>query len=356
MTTLQRGMVLSNNGIIGTQGGSGAPSDNRWNGSWAGTNGTYIDFTSDAANSKLWVKNSGVWFPPNPGFPAGMSLFSYFVTANTPTTTGTYACSSPPPQGFMAMSSGQSNLLAANMANASVGEQYIATSSTYRYLNANPSLLVNNIGNQNFFNSQSGSSVDKFKQTESNLFNGQLAQGLSLNNSVIVVNAVEANHKTYYDLFMKFKNNNFSSIDSSALISIAMLCPGKDGAVVYQARALYNLIYKTLKTYKENCSSDFMSIGRIVNSSPENETLENRWNVELFPNPTDGNFTLVSKSESEKLDVMITDITGKIIYKNTINTINFIINLELDASKGIYLITITNSKNESVSKKLLVTE
>jgi hypothetical protein len=361
MTTHARGLVLSNNGKIGTQGNVGVPSDNTWNASWAGTNGTYIDATSDAANSKLWVKSTGVWVPQTPGFPIGYSAFSYQVAANTPTTTGSYSCGTIPPPSMMVSqlsttTSTAPTLLSASSATLSTENQYIANNSTYRYLDANPSVKNSNTNYVNFYNAQTNTSIDKFKQTEAGLSSGQITQAQAINNAISPVNAVEVNYKTYYTLYANYKNANFSAADSNALINLAKLCPGNDGAIVYQARALYNLIYKTVKVLKENCSSAIISGGRLMSSASATETLKNSWSVDLFPNPTRGNFTLVSKLESEALNLTITDLAGKLIYSNTVNTSNFIANLELNAKQGVYLIIIKNSTHESITKKLVIAD
>ncbi|MBL7920002.1 MAG: T9SS type A sorting domain-containing protein [Bacteroidia bacterium] len=356
MSNHARGMILSNNGIIGTQGNSGAPSDNRWWGSWTGANGTYVDGASDAVNSKLWIQNAGVWIPPTPGGP--VFGLTYGVVANTPTTTGTYVCGSIPPPSMMAQSSSSSSspsMLSANAANASAEEQYVADNTTYRYLDANPSVKNSNTTYVNFYNSKANSSMDKFKQVEANLYNGQISQAQSINNAVSAINGVESNYKNYYAVLAKYKNGSFTSADSATLINLAKLCPGIDGSIVYQARALYNLIYKTIKVYKEDCNTNLSSGSRLTNASVK-ETIKNNWNVELFPNPTKGNFTLVSKAESDALTVTITDIAGKLIYSNTVNTSNFIVNLDVNTKAGVYLITIKNSTNESITKKLVIAD
>lgn len=222
------------------------------------------------------------------------------------------------------------------------------------YLDANPAEKNSNTSYLTFYNAKANTSFDKFKQVEANLHNGQIAQAQSINNAVNIVNAVEGNYKNYYAAYAKYKNNNFTSVDSITLINLAKLCPGVDGAIVYQARALYNLIYKIVKVYKEDCNNTSSAGSRLTNTISDKETIKNNWSVELFPNPTNGNFTLVSKTENEALMVTITDITGKLIYNNTVNTSNFIINLDVNAKAGVYLISIKNSANECITKKLVI--
>ena len=62
----------------------------------------------------------------------------------------------------------------------------------------------------------------------------------------------------------------------------------------------------------------------------------------------------MSKIESESLKISIKDLTGRNILNQTLKTISFIANLDLDLINGAYLITIKNMKNETVTKKLLI--
>lgn len=119
---------------------------------------------------------------------------------------------------------------------------------------------------------------------------------------------------------------------------------------------MYNLIYKTSKVYNENCSTSNNSVSRFATNTTETGNFTKNWTVDLYPNPSRGNFTLVSKLESEELNVTITDVAGKLIYSNKVNTSNFIVNLDLSTKTGIYLINIKNSTNESITKKLVIAE
>ncbi len=354
MTNNARGMVLSNNGIIGTQGASSAPSDNRWWGTWTGgNNGTYVDASSDAANSKLWVQNAGVWIPPNWGGPIPSQTYS--VALNTPTTTGSYSCGSiPPPQRMVIVRPDQTMARGSNPNSTINNEmQYIADNINYRYLDANPDVKNNDPEYLAFYNDKSGSSLDLFNQTEKALSAEQLAQAQSINNSVNEVNSVETNYSNYYSIYEKFKSDTLSSQDSILLLNIASMCPGTDGPIVYQARSLYNLFIGTLRIFSDNCKlpADEEAISAKLTNLSE---YKNRWSVELYPNPTKGSFNIVSNLEKETLQVRITDVTGKIIYNNSVNTSNFIANLELNTNAGIYLITIKNSKDENITKKLVI--
>ncbi len=61
-------------------------------------------------------------------------------------------------------------------------------------------------------------------------------------------------------------------------------------------------------------------------------------------------------SENETLLITIRDINGKLIIDKNLTTSNFISKLDLDLLNGIYLVTITNTKNEKTTKKLVITK
>ncbi len=365
MNTHTRGLVLVNTATIGTQGSSGNPQDNQWLGTWTGgNNGTYVDGSSDAVNSKLWTKTTTGFFPPNWGGPIPSQTYSLAV--NTPTTIGAFSCggggggSGGNSGGMVAgntSANNSSNLMATN--NSAVAptaeQQYINETGLYRYFNANPSVKNNNMAYSSFYNAKQNSSIDKFMQVENNLYNGQTTLAQSNNNAITASNAIEGNYKTFYNLYAKYIVGTFTSADSIALSNLGNLCAGQNGAVIYQARALYNAVNKTVKVFNENCTTTVANNARFTTTKTNEDAITNNWSVDLFPNPNKGSFSLVSKTNSETLNVVITDITGKIIFNKILVTTNFITNLEVVTNSGIYLVTIKNSLNETTTKKLVIT-
>src|SRR5258708_760594 len=49
------------------------------------------------------------------------------------------------------------------------------------------------------------------------------------------------NYQQYYSLYMRYATMTMTGSDSTNLFALASLCPEVNGAVVYQARALYSL-------------------------------------------------------------------------------------------------------------------
>ncbi len=358
MENHQHGMALSGGAALGAQGSSGNPSDNKWltTTPWTGSNyGTWTaDNSTFASSSILWVKNSGNFYPPNNwGNPFPQS---YFGGGTINTTTGTYTCGvdgGPPPQMMMTTQSGNSQTMAATANVASPTEvKYIADNNMYRYLNANPSLKTNNSAYNNFYTSKANSNMDKLMQVENSFYNGQITNATALNNAVITGNTTEANYKNFYVLYAKSKTANFSETDSTDLITLANLCPDMNGAAVYQARALYNFIYKTVLNSAYDCNS-ITSVSRFGNNN-EQIDIQNNWSIDMFPNPTSGDVSIISKNAIDNLSITIIDVAGKVVYKNNLQTSNFIGKLDLNLINGIYLVSIKNSNNENITKKMVI--
>ena len=88
---------------------------------------------------------------------------------------------------------------------------------------------------------------------------------------------------------------------------------------------------------------------------PENKTANKAArDVEMYPNPAQNQLYIVSKTKSEFLHVIVRDLTGRLILNHELKTEGFIGRLDLNLINGAYFITIKNSLNELVTKKLLI--
>ncbi len=74
--------------------------------------------------------------------------------------------------------------------------------------------------------------------------------------------------------------------------------------------------------------------------------------INLFPNPNAGNFSLLYKKD---IHIEIIDITGSLIYSNNLFFLSGNSTLKLDISNGVYFVHITNIKtHEAIVKKLVI--
>ncbi|MDP1800896.1 MAG: T9SS type A sorting domain-containing protein, partial [Bacteroidota bacterium] len=358
MNTHAQGLTLSNSATISPQGSSGQPQDNAWNGTWtSGTNfGTWVTSASTATDSPIWYKSS-LALPTNSGNVVPTAWYSAPGTMTL--TTGLYDCSGGGGQRMASQNNyyeengNFSSSYKGNNTFVNDGE-YVNGTSLYRFIYANPSVKNNNAAYSSFYNSKLNTSMDQFVQIEKALYEQQLGQALSLNSAVTASNVIEENYKSFYTLHAKYQLGNFATADSNALVALANFCPGLDGEVVYQARALYNVIFKTVITFNESCDPEVKDNSRKTNVNKINS--ENNWTIELYPNPANTFINIVNSREKDQLKVTIADISGKILFVKQVITSNFICNLDLDLLPGAYFVTITNDKNNSTTKKLIITK
>ncbi|MCU0360938.1 MAG: S8 family peptidase [Bacteroidia bacterium] len=342
MDNLARGMVLSGGGIIGVQGSTNNPSDNQWTGgAFTGTlNGTYVDGSSNAVNSKLWVKNTGNYVPQNAGF-VSMNL-SYAIATNTPNTSGAYSCGGAASVLFAIPSF--TDYETEDMA-------YIARYAFYTYLNANDSVKESDGNFVTFFEDHDGTSFDIFTQVEENLYLGNLTSATSLLSGFTSTNTVEGNYKSYYELYIAFAENNFlptNGTDSTALFEIAALCPAEYGACVYQARALYERVFGGLGGYSDDCLDEG---ARMIQSNLSNGV---KGNFDVFPNPAINEILVYYPTKDSETTLEISDLSGRVIYSKKVVFDKGYTDVEFNLKNGIYFIAIKEERNGKLVKKLVV--
>jgi hypothetical protein len=74
--------------------------------------------------------------------------------------------------------------------------------------------------------------------------------------------------------------------------------------------------------------------------------------VQVYPNPSNGNFNIMLKEQFDVLEVY--SVTGRIIYTQEISGLNISVNLPA-AGQGLYFIRLTNHETGiSFSKRILI--
>lgn len=78
-------------------------------------------------------------------------------------------------------------------------------------------------------------------------------------------------------------------------------------------------------------------------------------NFSIYPNPSNGNFTIELKETAKNYKVIVVDELGREVYTNDFNqTANLIQNIQIsNAESGIYFVTVQNN-GASITKKILV--
>ena len=81
---------------------------------------------------------------------------------------------------------------------------------------------------------------------------------------------------------------------------------------------------------------------------------ENLTNFKLFPNPAKEKVGIIFNSDIDAKEIVLTDLTGRILNKLTVNKNNQIILDVSNQSSGVYLVTIIDSNGEKYTSKLIV--
>ena len=84
----------------------------------------------------------------------------------------------------------------------------------------------------------------------------------------------------------------------------------------------------------------------------EYETLQN--SIQISPNPGATTFNIATFGLADgEIEISVSDVTGKLVMKNTLNIVNALALFNLDAKNRIYFVKIT-SKDKTITKKLVV--
>jgi hypothetical protein len=83
---------------------------------------------------------------------------------------------------------------------------------------------------------------------------------------------------------------------------------------------------------------------------------KNTWQVNLFPSPANNFVTLFSSLPEGDVHVEIFDAGGKSVYANSVRIANNQSKLQLDLQNGIYFVSISNTGNEKIVKKLIISK
>lgn len=351
-----RGFVLSNSGVIGAQGSTVAPIDNQWLGNWAGNFHTWTQ-NSSALTSTLFIQPVGTYTPIN-NFAAPIFSNRYQNGSSLFAASGGYLCSPPPsiiiPGGGSTLDQiAQDSLPFVSLV---LESQFIHKNHLFRHLKHNPSLMSTDVVLQNFYNTSLTGCREVMSGIEANLADGNTSVAGSQLGSFVSSNNIESNYKRFFEIYKAYCDTVYNANDSLDLNNLAYKCPFIDGSVVYQARALYNMIYTTVELFNDNCQVEENS-SRIFNQESNSSTINySMWTADLYPNPTANDLFITSNRENEELKVIFTDVSGKQVGNYNIKTQAYTGKLLLDLNSGIYFVTLINSNNDRIVKKLAISK
>ncbi len=95
---------------------------------------------------------------------------------------------------------------------------------------------------------------------------------------------------------------------------------------------------------------DFMLTG--TSSTTVSKVTATQTEVKIYPNPSNGTFNIVFPEDAKDANLIVTDITGKIIFEQLLENTNFH-TINISTTKGIYFLQIKYQGNNFVSKLIV---
>jgi hypothetical protein len=169
-------------------------------------------------------------------------------------------------------------------------------------------------------------------------------------------NDITQTQNAYNTLYINGINNQ---TDLDNLANIADLCPAQYGTAVYQARALLHTITFVSKEYSDSCYTDKLTARMGYDEEQEKSiSIADGVQAKLFPNPNNGNFTLVYDLKTNtEATIQIIDITGKLVYTTSVDNLNTRTQINLNnLHSGMYFVQLLNSTNLLWTDKLMISK
>ena len=369
------GLYMDNNAILGAQGTSGIPADNDWGSTpWAGEIVT-ANLTSPS-NSPFYIRSNSLNYDPsnysigiNTTTPYSNNINGGLVYVTNPLcNTEKVWCVGNDCDGnwrkagsnhfkydraIPTLSDSIKNLIATyeTIATAGIGiptTDSIATMAVmqqqlYSSLLVDTIMLSNSTILQSFMQQGTSASSHWF-----NAFVGDLISKGDAQSAAIVLgmwepdNKADSNSYQYYNWIAEIGlGNTLTAQDTANIYAMALSCPIMNGTVVYWARNLYNRITNQHIVFSNNCGNSNSVEERKKIPINKNITNDLQKDIKAYPNPTKGNIN-IELPTTGKWNISISDIEGRVLWQQKCNGCEGIIQHNLEGSKGMCFIKITN--------------
>jgi hypothetical protein len=374
------GLVL-NYGDVGPQktmsGSTTLPNDNLWTNSF--TSGCYVlSYYSNGALSPFYVRPTLVQY--NPAVVSGNNCTTGGTVITFTTTSGTnpYECatqeggsqgmqqnSSDPVALNREMGGSLDNELLIQIAQDSIipvvyedATREMLKQGLYQYLLSDSATMYSEPILESFVDDKSEGNIGMLDIIQSTLADSagreasSLSNLLSLNNSIVPDNDVQANSQWIYANVIGSiaAGNEYSESQLNDMRLMAAKCPYNDGYAVYQARAI--LSHYDTTEFRNECENVSFAGQRMANSQKAVET-----NFRLFPNPNNGKMSFVYSMGERSVGVVeIFDLSGKMLSRYNLTPgekIRIPIDEDLLGS-GVYLYKVKIDGELKASDKLVI--
>jgi len=384
MDTNMEGLYL-NNGLIGTQGTAHDPISDVWDASWSGTNyNTFVYGTPSALFDTLYVLPTSTNDPSNNwGFPYSGSYSPINGLANASGSSPINCGTRPPHWNYLApfhnIAFGNIDYGTSTAIRAWIGQYYL-----WQMLQVDSSLVALSPILQRFQIMASTSRYAYMSNIENYIGNGDLSDAYALASTcptpnpqydpvtgVLVADSsgathVVANYLKFYKILISYLGGTISDAEKDTLTAMSGLCPTLNGTVVYQARALYAMVYNTAMPFNDDVCYPPEDGGKAANStnSGPNATasplnlLSQKQHYVLSPNPNNGNMILVqTQSDPDPVRVEVLNMLGQSVYHADLlfNGGKAQLNMQGNAP-GFYVLQLTDSKGNTFICKFVISD
>jgi hypothetical protein len=356
------GYFLNSGAVIGAQMfGTNSGIDNEWNGNFIRQ--TYT-FNSQAQLSPIYVRSNAPYQPTNNNASPPLWTYQTILPTSIIIVPNASADCRPEPQtvAFAPINIGTLDAIASDsIANGMIDSAeilYISKWNLYNQQLADSAYISASSGLHTFFTSSNDTShhFRKMADIEKKLFEGNWPCAATLISAFSPANAIEINHKLFYELYLKwnYTPGSWEEEDSEALSDLAMKCPHYEGAVIYNARSFYNLVYQNQYTFFGDACDPVGSYksGHEVNS----ESKFTNFDVSIYPNPNGGYLNLECGHCDDNTEVIIYDAVGKIVWRKAIKYASGETLIQFKLASGIYNVSITNQTTQQHETKKLIVE
>jgi len=239
--------------------------------------------------------------------------------------------------------------------NDSTQNDFINKNIVYQSLAQDNTLMDSSTVLQNFYTANQTTYRHTYCVIEDSLHKGNYIYAASLVNTLAPSSLIEQNYQRFYQIYINNKLGISTASDTTDLESLASSCPLLNGMVVIQARSFHNSMYNDFKHYEDNCPQSKVDNNRL--SKNQNLLPVNRSaSLYVYPNPSTGRVYISGFDGNQKTAVIeITDVTGKLIYKQQNNLSNGMVELSLPFANGVYFVHAINQLGVMQIQKLIIT-
>lgn len=388
MDTNDFGLYI-NGGYIGSQGNATTPVGDIWDGStWTSNYNTFVFGGYSASSSTLFVQGSssspGFTYPTNNSaypFPGNQYTPTNGLNINTPG--APLICPRPSHAYYMPVSSNEAVALGqVTSASNTAISMWMAQFQLWQTLQVDSTMAASSPILTEFQTMAASSRFAYITTLENQIANSDLTgasgtiagacpvanpqydpvTGVTVADSTGATHIVR-NYRKFYKILVKYLDSTMTTADGDSLTVLANLCPLTDGAVVYQARALYCIVFKAPMLFDDGvCNAGLegkpgRSSTTSVSPNPASYLLSQQA-YSLAPNPNNGNMTLMQKIRDEQpVRVEVLNMPGQVIYKGSLLFNGNMAPLNLQGlCPGLYLVQLRDSAGNSFVLKFVMNQ